>query len=925
MGVHGLWQLLLPISRRVSIETLSGKTIAVDASIWLTQFIKAMRDESGEMMWNAHILGSLRRILRMLFHGIRPVFVFDGATPEIKMREVKERRERRERGNASVKRTAKRLLVEALKAGDGNLLGSKAGSKDGDGNKGKVDEGRAFAAGFVDGTAYGDEEKAEGGGAAVTTTKAARKEDEERLASEMGQNQNVDSNMEGVFDADDDSEDETNWEDGNAQADPNEAWETRLPENGDLDMEVVKNLPKDMRKDVVEKAKSRHRINTRKQYMPVAADPMAFSNIQLVNFLKASKMNKSIEKMAKDEVGNTEEGFVMASDRSKVIVMKDKVEDDIDFSYMQRGDSSGSSSDDDDDDGEEEEEVVEVEVEVEGRGAKSRGLTKIGPKGGNNDSSGSSSEEEEERGQEKAKELDQMGAKAKSTKAVTFDSSGSSSEEEDEVVEEIKVLKNRKPTKKVTARETATVEKKLRKRYEDDESSDEEVDLAQNKEWAEEQMRRDEQIALEFQREEEESAARARKEVSINEQIALGIQRGEEEDAALVRMTYETGAGASDKNTTITLDFSAPRPAYNMFDDPSPKPQEDIENSSGDEITAAQAAAFSEAAADAKKLTSWAGRAVARAIKQHVGHAPKANSDDREEEDGPTDGNSVKTGATDVDVGVDEAGDDDMSDGTEDNSQEQLLKPESNSVALPPPLDLPPVPKKRSELVNNRPVERTNEELDESNRMIELARETQQMQKDMKRGDRDDDGITEDMKEDVIKLLQAFGMPYIIAPAEAEAQCCKLEELGLVDGIITQDSDAFVFGGQTVYRNIFDERKFVEVYLASDADKEMGLKRQHFIALAMLLGGDYTPGVSGVGIVNGVEILSAFPVGEDPTKALNDFKEWMNGFDPLDLVKGNTKITDDMTERQIFHQKHKKMRNSGRFSRTIHVGIPRHC
>jgi DNA excision repair protein ERCC-5 len=51
------------------------------------------------------------------------------------------------------------------------------------------------------------------------------------------------------------------------------------------------------------------------------------------------------------------------------------------------------------------------------------------------------------------------------------------------------------------------------------------------------------------------------------------------------------------------------------------------------------------------------------------------------------------------------------------------------------------------------------------------------MQKDMKRGDRDDDGITEDMKEDVINLLKAFGMPYIIAPAEAEAQCCKLEEV----------------------------------------------------------------------------------------------------------------------------------------------------
>ena len=771
-----------------------------------------MRDESGEMMWNAHILGSLRRILKMLFHGIRPVFVFDGATPEIKMREVKERRDRRERGNVNVKRTAKRLLVEALKANNSGLLGSKAGSKDFKESEGQVDERGAFAAGFVDGTANEHEEKAEGGATKAThETKAGRKKDEELPAGEAGQN--VDANMEGVFDVDDDSEDETNWEDGNAQTDPNEAWETSLPENGELDMEVVRGLPKDMRKDVVEKAKSRHRVSTRKQYMPVAADPMAFSNVQLVNFLKASKMNKSIEKMAKDEIGNTDEGFVMASDRSKLIVMKDKVEDDIDFSYMQRGDSSGSSSDEDNDDNEEEEDKYKEKEEL--RGAQTSGATKRGFEGGKNDSSGSSSEDEEEGEQEKADRLDKVGEQLKSKKAVTFNSSGSSSEEEVVVVKEVKATKN------ATVKTIASGKKQQRKRYEDDQSSDEEGETTENKKWAEEQMRRDEQVALEFQREEEESAARSRKEVSTNEQIALELQRGEEEDAALRFMSGpaeddfgavaddekeeggeeddnkddedddeedvdwedgdETGRGARDdthKNTSITLDFSAPRPTYNFFDNPSPPPQENIEAASDEELTAAQAAAFSEAAADAKKLTSWAGRAVARAIKQHVGHVPQAKTDGGEEGN-PAGGNGVEAiGVDEGDEYINEAGDD-MPDGndSENNNEDQFLPPETTSVALPPSLDLPPAPKKLTEQIKNRPAERTMAELDESNRLIELAREAQQMQKDMKRGDRDDDGITEDMKEDVINLLKAFGMPYIIAPAEAEAQCCKLEEV----------------------------------------------------------------------------------------------------------------------------------------------------
>jgi len=39
----------------------------------------------------------------------------------------------------------------------------------------------------------------------------------------------------------------------------------------------------------------------------------------------------------------------------------------------------------------------------------------------------------------------------------------------------------------------------------------------------------------------------------------------------------------------------------------------------------------------------------------------------------------------------------------------------------------------------------------------------------------------------------------------------------------------------------------------------LGLGINEKIALAMLLGADYTEGVKGVGIVNGMEILQAFP------------------------------------------------------------------
>ena len=61
MGVQSLWTLLETCGERVNIESLSGRVVAVDASIWLQQFMKAMRDErTGDMMKNAHIIGFYR-------------------------------------------------------------------------------------------------------------------------------------------------------------------------------------------------------------------------------------------------------------------------------------------------------------------------------------------------------------------------------------------------------------------------------------------------------------------------------------------------------------------------------------------------------------------------------------------------------------------------------------------------------------------------------------------------------------------------------------------------------------------------------------------------------------------------------------------------------------------------------------------------
>jgi DNA excision repair protein ERCC-5 len=151
----------------------------------------------------------------------------------------------------------------------------------------------------------------------------------------------------------------------------------------------------------------------------------------------------------------------------------------------------------------------------------------------------------------------------------------------------------------------------------------------------------------------------------------------------------------------------------------------------------------------------------------------------------------------------------------------------------------------------------------------DYERELKQLRSQQKKDRRDADEVTHVMIQECQQLLKLFGLPYITAPMEAEAQCAELVTLGLVDGIVTDDSDCFLFGGTRIYKNMFNQAKFVECYLTSDFEKEFDLTRQKMIGIAHLLGSDYTEGLPGVGPVTALEILSEFP-------NLIDFRDWYN-------------------------------------------------
>ncbi|EDL43259.1 DNA repair endonuclease, putative [Plasmodium vivax] len=145
-------------------------------------------------------------------------------------------------------------------------------------------------------------------------------------------------------------------------------------------------------------------------------------------------------------------------------------------------------------------------------------------------------------------------------------------------------------------------------------------------------------------------------------------------------------------------------------------------------------------------------------------------------------------------------------------------------------------------------------------------RENEHLMKEYKKLKKNNIEINEEMNEDIKILLNMFGIPYVQSPCEAEAQCSYLNCKNYCDAIISDDSDVLVFNGKTVIKNFFNRKKTVEVYERKLIEDKLGLYQDELINLSLLCGCDYTIGVHGVGIVNALEIIKAFPTFEDLKK-----------------------------------------------------------
>ncbi|KAJ7222610.1 hypothetical protein GGX14DRAFT_492239 [Mycena pura] len=124
--------------------------------------------------------------------------------------------------------------------------------------------------------------------------------------------------------------------------------------------------------------------------------------------------------------------------------------------------------------------------------------------------------------------------------------------------------------------------------------------------------------------------------------------------------------------------------------------------------------------------------------------------------------------------------------------------------------------------------------------------------------------LTNGMKQ----IVEAFGFEWRTAPGEAEAELAYLNRIGVIDGVLSDDVDNFLFGATTVIRNPSnnlsgnranpvlnadgrDDKNHTRVYRMHDIQQrpDVSLTRGDMIFMSLCSGGDYdTSGMTGCGL-----------------------------------------------------------------------------
>jgi len=112
--------------------------------------------------------------------------------------------------------------------------------------------------------------------------------------------------------------------------------------------------------------------------------------------------------------------------------------------------------------------------------------------------------------------------------------------------------------------------------------------------------------------------------------------------------------------------------------------------------------------------------------------------------------------------------------------------------------------------------------------------------------------VTPLMARQLIEELKRMKIQYVVAPYEADAQLAYLEAKGIINGILSEDSDLLVFGAKRLLTKLDQHGDCVEINRADFASCReislVGWSDAEFRRMAILSGCDYLPSINKMGL-----------------------------------------------------------------------------
>nr|XP_020737604.1 DNA repair protein complementing XP-G cells [Odocoileus virginianus texanus] len=898
MGVQGLWKLLECSGRQISPETLEGKILAVDISIWLNQALKGVRDRHGNSIENAHLLTLFHRLCKLLFFRIRPIFVFDGDAPLLKKQTLAKRRHKKDLAASDSKTTTEKLLKTFLKR---QVIKTALKSK--------------------------REE------ALPSLTQVQREDDIYALPPLQEKEKNSSE-----------EEDEKEWQERMSQKQALQEEFFHNPHAIDIESEDFTSLPLEVKHEILTDMKEfTKRRRTLFEAMPEESND--FSQYQLKGLLKKNYLNQHIENVEKEmnqqHSGQIQRQYEDEGGFLKEVESRRVVSEDTSHYILIKGIQAKK--------------VTEVDSESlpscsekhsRALDTKSPPCEKLKPKKEPDASPpsprtllamqaallGSSSEDELEGEHRRLCDVKSPPAPAPegSVSPLTLLAIQRALDDDDEDLKvhasvQTEGAGRRKPRPLVSSSDEEAVEEPQVRdgdrelltaapcaasvtltedhvtHTSDEKERTDSAPLPQTVfcQGSESSLPKEQTPSMHvvkepFQTSAESTAQDGKDLVPLESTVvphgdAPGLWGGPEQIP-----TPPTSPSSGSRSGTYTK-VSEPQQAL------PPESKHDTSVLSSDDETGSEKHPAPDVVGTTSLQDSSNTLGVARETVSDLGNVASVSAPEHENflktiqehetiesagqglilvpestepteadsEDSESDGSFIEVqsvnSSDELQAESREASRPPSGQGEEEPTGTEKEEATGGSEGLPRDTsDSEAVATERHGETEKDADNSLNEwqdiDLDELEALeSNLLTQQDSLKAQKQQQERVAATVTGQMFLESQELLRLFGIPYIEAPMEAEAQCAILDLTDQTSGTITDDSDIWLFGARHVYKNFFNKNKFVEYYQYVDFHNQLGLDRNKLINLAYLLGSDYTEGIPTVGCVTAMEILNEFP------------------------------------------------------------------